>query len=78
MTAAVPEVPLSGVGPAAARVQSAGVAVAPEEPLSTCLTSVSCGATAVLVIRQVTLAPEATATLLPVTVPPVHVHAEGV
>ena len=77
MTAGVPDVPLSGVGPAAASVQSAGVAVAPVVPLSTCLTSVSCGATAVLVIVHVTLPPEGTGTVLPVGVAPVHDQAEG-
>ena len=53
VTAGVPDTPLSGVGPAAASVQLAGVAVPPVVPLSTCLTRVSCGAMAVFVIVQV-------------------------
>ncbi len=40
VTVVVPEGPEMGVGPAAASVQSAGVAVAPVVPLSTCLTRV--------------------------------------
>ena len=76
MTAGVPEMPDSGVGPAAASVQSAGVAVAPVVPLSTTFTSVRVGPTAVLVIVQVARSPAASVTA-GAGVPPTQLQAEA-
>ena len=50
MTAAAPVRPLIGVGPAADNVHAVAGVVAPVVPLSTTLTRVSVGVTAVFVI----------------------------
>ena len=63
------------MGPVATNVQSVGVAIAPVVPLSTTLTRVSLGPTAVLVIVQVARSPAASVTLVAVEVPPTQVQS---
>ena len=70
VTVAAPDVPLIGVGPAADNVQAVGGAVAPVVPLSTTLTRVSFGVTAVFVIVHCTTPPDGMTTRTPVTTPP--------
>ncbi len=70
--------PLIGVGPSADSVHAVAGVVAPVSWLSTTLTRVSVGVTAVFVIVQTTLPPLGTATVLPVSTPPWHTQDPGV
>jgi hypothetical protein len=69
--------PVTGVGPAALRFQSAGPKVAPVVPLSTTLTRVRVAGWSSLLMLQTTSPPLGTVTVPPVTVPPSHVQAEA-
>ena len=67
-----------GVGPAADSVHAVAGVVAPVVPLSTTLTNVSIGVTAVLVMVHSTTPPGGTTTRAPVTTPPWQIHVPGV
>ncbi len=75
VTVASPVAPLMGVGPAADKVHAVGGVVAPVSPLSTTFTNVNVGATAVLVISQITFPPGGTVVCpSAVTGAPWHTH----
>ena len=78
VTVGEPVAPLTGVGPVAERVHAVAGVVAPVVPLSTTLTNVSVGETAVLVMVQRTTPPGAITTWTPVTTPPSQTHVPEV